>query len=66
MYGPFLVNAATFFCALNDALTQAGANLSRFPAVTDDSIGGNAVADIVVFGKIAAESAVAWCDRQGS
>ena len=26
-------------------------------------IGGNAVADIVVFGKIAAESAVAWCDR---
>ena len=93
MYGPFLVNAATFFRALNDALTQAGANLSRFPAVTDDSngaartsetleadivivgaggvhggnrIGGNAVADIVVFGKIAAESAVAWCDRQGS
>ena len=27
-------------------------------------IGGNAVADIVVFGKIAAESAVAWCQEQ--
>jgi fumarate reductase flavoprotein subunit len=27
-------------------------------------IGGNAVADIVVFGKIAAESAVAWCEEQ--
>ena len=26
-------------------------------------IGGNAVADIVVFGKIAAESAVAWCEE---
>lgn len=26
-------------------------------------IGGNAVADIVVFGRIASESAVAWCDR---
>ena len=26
-------------------------------------IGGNAVADIVVFGKVAAESAVAWCDE---
>ena len=26
-------------------------------------IGGNAVADIVVFGKVASASAVAWCDR---
>ena len=26
-------------------------------------IGGNAVADIVVFGTVASESAVAWCDR---
>ena len=28
-------------------------------------IGGNAVADIVVFGNIASESAVAWCDEAG-
>ena len=28
-------------------------------------IGGNAVADIVVFGNIASESAVAWCDQNG-
>ena len=26
-------------------------------------IGGNAVADIVVFGKIASDSAVEWCDQ---
>ena len=28
-------------------------------------IGGNAVADIVVFGNIASQSAVAWCDENG-
>ena len=28
-------------------------------------IGGNAVADIVVFGGIAGESAIAWCDENG-
>ena len=28
-------------------------------------IGGNAVADIVVFGGVASESAVAWCDQKG-
>jgi fumarate reductase flavoprotein subunit len=27
-------------------------------------LGGNAVADVVVFGKIASESAVDWCDKQ--
>ena len=26
-------------------------------------LGGNAVADVVVFGKIASESAVDWCDK---
>ena len=28
-------------------------------------IGGNAVADIVVFGNVASQSAVAWCDENG-
>ena len=28
-----------------------------------NSLGGNAVADVVVFGKIASESAVDWCDK---